>query len=63
MPLLKRPHDIPAVPVASALTDENGKPTQEWVHFFRELADFKRDITDVEVLARRVWLADSDAAF
>jgi hypothetical protein len=52
MPILKRPHDIPAVPVASGVVDENGKLTQEFVHFLRALADLVRDIDDVEVLAR-----------
>ena len=62
MPILKNPHNIPAVPVTSQVLDGNGTITQEWSHFFRELADFKRDINDVEVLARRVWLPDSGMA-
>jgi hypothetical protein len=52
MPVLKKPHNIPAVPVASQVLDENGKLTQEFVYFLRALADLVRDIDDVEVLAR-----------
>jgi len=53
MPILKRPHNIPAVPVASQVVDDDGKLTQEFVHFLRALADLVREIQDVDVLARQ----------
>jgi hypothetical protein len=53
MPILKKPHNIPAVPVASQVVDDDGKLTQEFVHFLRAVADLVRDIDDIEVLARK----------
>lgn len=52
MPILKKAHQVPAVPIGSQVTDENGKLTQEYAHFLRDLADFERDIRDIDVLAR-----------
>ena len=52
MSILKRPHNIPAVPVASQVLDDDGKLTQEFVHFLRAVADLVREIQDIEVLAR-----------
>jgi|SRR5215831_10551308 len=53
MPVLRRAHDVPAVPVDSQVQDSDGKVTQEWVQFLRALADLVRDIDDIEVLARQ----------
>jgi len=52
VPILKQPHNIPAVPVASQVVDDDGKLTQEFVHFLRAVADLVRDLHDIEVLAR-----------
>ena len=56
MPILRNSHNIPAVPVASQVQDQNGKLTQEYIYFLRELADMATDIDDIEVLARQANL-------
>ena len=60
--ILRQAHNVPAVPVSSQLQDEQGRVTQEWVHFFREVADLERRAADIEVLARRAWLPFSKDA-
>lgn len=62
MAILKNSHGIPAVPVASKVQDDDGKLTQEYAHFLRELADYRRDMDDIQVMVRQSGYAASAPA-